>query len=212
MNGLDRRAFLGASIAGLAALGGPGAAVAAISDSVFAGDRAAFDLAAARNLAAFLPRTDTVGLVGLLGVRTVAGHPRRGLFLFPFTSSAFSADVAAFLPGDGGLPVRTAAMTPGGLPPDEYLCNYVLGVPRENFISFSLGKPLVNGAQNHPWQGNLVLRGTSVGIGWTSSNLNHPWFAGSRWIPERGEGARWRAHVIEELRRLANLELPEAVA
>ena len=143
-------------------------------------------------------------------MRSVEGYPERGLVLFPFKLRASDADVTAFLPGRGGA-IATVAMTPGGLPPDEYCCNYLLGVPRENFISFSLGKPFVNGAQNHPWQGNLALRGTTVGVGWTSSNLNHPWFAGSRWIPERGAGAHWRARVIADLRRLASGELPEAV-
>ena len=212
MRVLDRRAFLGASIGGLSALGSPIAAFAAVfSEASFADVRAALDFASARNLATFLQHTDTLALTGLLGMRAVEGYPARGLFLFPFKLRASDADATAFLPAHSRTPGATIAMTPGGLPPDEYFCNYVLGQPRESFISFSLGQPFGNGAQNYPWQGNLKLHGTTVGIGWTSSNLNHPWFAGSRWIPDHGEGASWRAHVIAELHRLASVELLEAV-
>lgn len=212
MSELDRRAFLAASVGALSAFGSPTAAIASVSSAAsFANARARLDRASGHNLAIFLQRTDTLSLTGLLGMRSVGGYPARGLFLLAFKLRASDADTAALLPARNGAPVATNAMTAGGLPPDEYACNYVLGLPRENFISFSLGRPFGNGAQNHPWQGNIELRGTTAGICWTSSNLNHPWFAGSRWIPDRGEGAHWRAYVIAELRRLASIELPEAV-
>ena len=67
-------------------------------------------------------------------------------------------------------------MTPGGLPPDDYFCNYVLKVPRESFISFSVGAPFVGSAQKQSWHTNVDdIAGHAIGIGWTSSNLNHPW-------------------------------------
>ena len=84
-------------------------------------------------------------------------------------------------------------MAPGGLPPDEYFCNYVLKAPSRSFISFSVGAPFSHGAQKRVWHTNVDnIGGRSVGIGWTSSNLNHPWFAaaaGFRIVTRANTGA-----------------------
>ena len=211
MRGLDRRVFLGLSVGGLSALAGP-YAIAAVSDAACAAaSAAAVDHASALNLATFLQNRDSLALTGLVALRPVEAEQRQyadgSLLLFPFKRDAVDASAPAFLPGrDAAVPlIATVAMTPGGLPPDEYFCNYVLKAPWNSFISFSIGTPFARGAEKRPWHSNVQIGGNTVGIGWTSSNLNHPWFAGSRWIPDRGEGGRWRAHIVDGLRRLSAL-------
>jgi len=48
-----------------------------------------------------------------------------------------------------------------------------------------------------PW----LIDGKGVGIAWTSSNLNAPWFGGSQWIPNSDpcNGNAWRALIIDGL-------------
>jgi len=42
-----------------------------------------------------------------------------------------------------------------------------------------------------PWYSNVKLPdGRTWSIGWNSSNLNAPWFGGSRWIPDSDQCAR----------------------
>jgi hypothetical protein len=45
--------------------------------------------------------------------------------------------------------------------------------------------------------------GKGVGIAWTSSNLNHSWFGGSRFIPKEDDcgGATWRKLIIDGLQQ-----------
>jgi hypothetical protein len=209
MTGLNRRTFFGVSVGGLSVLHGQSAALAALPAGVFSPPaRASVEQASALNLRLFLQNKDTLGLIGLLNMQPVEGelmsYGRDALFLFPFKHAASNSDLPAFLPGRSAAEpvIATVAMTPGGLPPDEYLCNYVLKAPRQSFISFSIGAPFANGAQKRAWHTNVDnICGGSIGIGWTSSNLNHPWFAGSRWIPDRGDGKYWRARIIEGLRQ-----------
>ena len=96
-----------------------------------------------------------------------------------------------------GALIATAPMTPAGLPPDEYYCNYVLKAPRHSFIGFSIDMSRCARSRKSSVAHALwTSPGTSpVSIGWTSSNLNHPWFEGSHWIPEGedGDGRDWRA-------------------
>jgi len=205
---LSGRSFFGLSIGGLSALHGQGAALSALPfDAIGLSQHTAIDSASALNLRLFLQNKATLGLIGLLSMKPVEGelgsYPEAALFLFPFKRNASSPDFQAFLPGrSAGEPlIATMAMTPGGLPPDEYFCNYVLKAPWQNFISFSVGAAFVRGAQKRPWHTNLDNIGGCIGIGWTSSNLNHPWFAGSRWIPDRGDGKYWRARIIEGVRQ-----------
>lgn len=215
MTGLNRRTFFGVSVGGLSALHGQSAALAALPAGVFnPSSRAFVEQASALNLKLFLQNKATLGLIGLLSMRPVAGElgsfGRDALFLFPFKRAGSNADLPAFLPGRSPLEpvIATVPMTPGGLPPDEYLCNYVLKAPRQSFISFSVGAPFAHGAEKRSWHSNVDNIGNgSVGIGWTSSNLNHPWFAGSRWIPDRGEGKYWRARIIEGVRYASAIQM-----
>ncbi|HEY1473321.1 MAG TPA: hypothetical protein VGF53_04485 [Pseudolabrys sp.] len=211
MRRLSRRAFFGISVGGLSALNVPCTALAAVQGGVTGLTRRAnVDFASALNLKLFLQNTDTRGLVGLFSMNPVQGelgsYAAGTLILFPFKLAASSPEFSVFLPGSSAAAplIATLAMTPGGLPPDDYFCSYVLKAPRENFISFSVGAPFVRGAQKWPWHTNLDnIVGSSIGIGWTSSNFNHPWFAGSHWIPESGDGKYWRTRIIDGIRQVA---------
>jgi len=215
MLGLSRRAFFGASVGGLSVFHAQHRALAALpSDAIGLSHSANICRASALNLKLFLENQAALGLAGLLSVRPAQGdlghYDSGALFLFPFKLGASSPDLRAFLPGRGlAQPIiATPAMMPGGLPPDDYFCTFVLKAPRESFISFSAGMPFVNGAQNRPWHSNVDnIGGGSIGIGWTSSNFNHPWFAGSHWIPDHGEGKYWRARIIADMHRLALAEV-----
>jgi hypothetical protein len=212
MGGLSRRSFFAVSVGGLTALQSQRGALAALpSDTIRLSQGANFAYASVLNLRSFLQNKDTLGLTGLLSLRPVEGELGRyadgALFLFPFKHSASSPDAQAFLPGPSaaGPLVAAVPMTPGGLPPDEYFCNYVLKAPWQNFISFSVGMPFSRSAAKREWHTNVDnIGGDPIGIGWTSSNLNHPWFAGSRWIPDRDDGKYWRARIIEGVRQASS--------
>ncbi len=214
MGGLNRRAFFGISVGGLSSLRAQSVAMAApLPGAVEFTRRANIDYASALNLDLFLQDTDRRGLVGLLSMTPVhgerGGYDAGALFLFPFKHAASSREFAAFLPGSSAAAplVKTAAMTLGGLPPDDYYCSFVLKAPRQGFIAFSVGAPFTSGAQKWPWHTNVDdIRGRSIGIGWTSSNFNHPWFAGSHWVPDNGSGKIWRARIIESIRRVAAIQ------
>ena len=188
-----------------------GAVLAALPTDVLGlSQRTSVATASALNLGQFLRNKRALGLTGILSMRLVEGGLSRytsgSLFLFPFKHAASSPNVRAFLPGRSAAepPIVTVALTHGGLPPDEYFCNYVLKVPPRSFISFSAGLPFSRSAAKWEWHTNVDnIAGHSIGIGWTSSNLNHPWFDGSRWIPDRGDGKYWRARIIEGLRQAA---------
>lgn len=215
MTGLNRRTFFGVSAGGLSALHAQSAAMAALPAGLFNPPSRAFvEQASALNLRLFLQNKTTLGLTGLLSMTPVEGklgsYGRDALLLFPFKRAASSPDLPAFLPGRSAVEpvIETVAMTPGGLSPDDYFCNFVLKAPREGFISFSVGTPFVNGAQKQPWHTNVDnIGGGSIGIGWTSSNLNHPWFAGSRWIPDRDDGSHWRARIIDGVRQASATQM-----
>jgi hypothetical protein len=91
------------------------------------------------------------------------------------------------------------------LPPDEFFCHYVLQAPWQSFISCTLEMPIAREIGVWPWHSNVDIDGATIGVRWTSSNLNHPWFAGSRWIPENDDGQIWRARIIDGVRRAAAL-------
>ena len=211
MGGLSRRSFFAVSVGGLTALQSQRGALAALpSDAIGLSQGANFAHANALNFKLFLQNKKTLGLIGLVSLRPVEGeldsYADGNLILFPFELSAASPDARAFLPGRSAAKplIATVPMTPGGLPPDEYLCHYVLNVRPQNFISFSVGTPFSHGAAKREWHTNVDdIAGNSIGIGWTSANMNHPWFAGSRWIPDRDDGKHRRARIIEGLLRLS---------
>jgi hypothetical protein len=172
------------------------------------------DSSNALNLRLFLQNKDTLGLTGVMSTSSVEGalgsYAAATLFLFPFNRGPASQNGRAFLPGRdaAGALIQAAPMTPTGLPPDEYYCNYVLRAPRESFIGFSVDTPRVRRAEKRPWFTNVDNIGNgSVNIGWTSANLNHLRFEGSHWIPdgEDGDGKYWRARIIEGVRQVSTM-------
>jgi hypothetical protein len=212
MDKLNRRSFLTISAAGVGALPGMGTAFAATGPELIGRPHSApFELSNALNLQLFLRDRTAVGLAGLMSMEPAEGrferYPAATLLLFPFKRHADGPARPAFLPRRGGpdRPITTVAMTTLGLPPDEFFCHYVLNAPRQSFIGFELGAAISRGADKRPWHNNIALGDDTVAVHWTSSNLNHPWFAGSRWIPDNEHGNAWRARIIAGVRRAATL-------
>ena len=212
MNRPDRRAFLAISASSLAALYGGDAALGApalVASEPSIGARA--DLANALNLQLFLQNTESLALAGLMSMRPAAGelgdYPAATPLLFPFERNLRTTDARAFLPGpDASQPLVTSSvMTTLGLPPDEFFCHYILKAPREHFVGFELDNPVPRDRQNWPWHSNFDVAGTTISARWTSANLNHPWFAGSRWIPDDDRGGMWRARILDGVRRAASV-------
>jgi len=169
------------------------------------------DLANALNLRLFLQDQPAFGLVGVMTLRPAKSelgrYPAAALFLFPFKHNASTAGAPAFLPGTSAKNhlLQTVTMPATGLSPDEYFCLFVLKAPWHNFIGFTMGAAIEQGMDKWPWHSNVLIGGDTVGFRWTSSNLNHPWFKGSRWIPDNEIGEVWRARIIDGVRRAATL-------
>jgi hypothetical protein len=206
----SRRAFLATSAGSFCAVYSANTALAALRvGSIESLVLLRISLANALNFRLFAQNRSTLGLTAVMAMRPVDGslgsYPSRSLFLFPFNRDATSARELSYLPGPDAASalVETAAMTTLGLPPDEYFCHYVLNVPWQSFISCTLDAPVARDIGTWPWHNNVEIGGTTIGIRWTSSNLNHSWFAGSRWIPESDDGQAWRARIIDGVRRAA---------
>ena len=166
-------------------------------------------LANALNFRLFTQNSETLGLTALMAMRPVEGklaiYPTGSLLLFPYTQDAVRACGPAFLPGpDATNPlIKTTPMTTLGLPADEFFCHYVLKAPWQDFVSCTLEAPVAREIGTWPWHSNVKIGGATIGIRWTSSNLNHLWFAGSRWIPESDDGRVWRERIVDGVRRAA---------
>lgn len=210
MDKLNRRSFLAISAASVGVVPGMGTAFASTGPELIGRPHSAsFELSNALNLRLFLRDRTAVGLAGLMSMEPAEGvferYPAVTLLLFPFKRHPDGPAQPAFLPGRGGMdrPITSVAMTTLGLPPDEFFCHYVLNAPRQSFIGFELGAALSAGADKRPWHNNIALGDDTIAVHWTSSNLNHPWFAGSRWIPDNDHGNAWRSLIIDGVRRAA---------
>jgi len=87
------------------------------------------------------------------------------------------------------------------LPVDEYFCRFVLQAP---WTSSSASSSIMRSARRTPsWIGSAnvgLADGTGVGVDFTSSNLNGPWFGGSHWIPtDVCNGPAWRKLIMAGL-------------
>jgi hypothetical protein len=85
---------------------------------------------------------------------------------------------------------------------DEAFCQSVLYAPAGYFIGCVIDVPYSPVESRFAWfTSGKLPDGLSVGIDWTSSNLNHPWFGGSRTIPDTADcnGAQWRKLIIDGL-------------
>ena len=205
----NRRAFLTIS-ASLCAVphGSPAAAALRLANSGIP-LRARTTVANGLNYRLFASNREMFGLTAVMSMRPIDGklgsYPTESLFLFPFKRDAAGANALAFLPSnDAGNPlIKTVPMTTHGLPPDEFFCHYVLLAPWRGFISCALDMPIPREIGKWPWYSNVAVGQEIIGIHWTSSNFNDPWFAGSRWIPENDAGKIWRARIIDGIRRAA---------
>jgi hypothetical protein len=209
----SRRAFLATSAGGFCAIHSADTALAALQVGwIESPVSLRISRANALNFRLFTRNSEALGLTALMAMRQVEGklssYPIGSLLLFPFTLDAAGAHGPAFLPGpDAASPlIKTAPMTTLGLPPDEFFCHYVLKAPWQSFISCTLESPLAREIGTWPWHNNVEIGGTTIGVCWTSSNLNHPWFAGSRWIPDSDGGQVWRARIIDGVRRAAVMD------
>ena len=211
MSELSRRSFVATSASALALLGDPLTALACEElDSARLASRLNVAQAARHNLRTFLAHQDVLGLAGLVSMETVTGelgtYAANALFLFPYAKeNAPAALPAAYLPVGEEQIAATTPFTPAGIALDEQFCRYVLKAPPESFIGFGVDTPVAGYLAQHPWFTNLDLAsGKSVGIRWTSGNLNPPWFTGSTWIaPDTRDAASLRSLVVDGLREAA---------
>jgi hypothetical protein len=107
-----------------------------------------------------------------------------------------------FVPGNATQVVNSAPIPNAHLPLDEYFSRFILGAPWTSFIGFQVDKPFGKWQAKFDWYSNVKLAdGKSIGVEWTSSNLNVPWFGGSHWIPptEACNGRAWRGLIIAGL-------------
>jgi hypothetical protein len=211
MNDFTRRGLIVGSAAGAVALaGGPTVAFAApVCPSSYVPSRLTVDCASRRNFAAFRQHFPHVGLAAVVSTTAVAGafgkYAAGNLFLFPcLKPKSQGLGVQAYLPVTP-TSFRAASPAPWGAPRDEYLCRGVLRAPASAFIGVEIDAPFDAGRATTVRFTNIdaLADGKPVGINWTSSNLNHPYFAGSRMIPATSlcNGAAWRKLIIDGLQQ-----------
>ena len=214
MTGVDRRAFLGMSVGAMALLRDPLSA-AAQTPACVPGGMAQFlpvrlnvDCASRRNFQLFRKNTDAVGLTGVVSMSFVRGklgsYDAGSMIVFPWLKPKGKSREAlpAQLPVDSRQFVPSSPIPDATLPLDEYLCNFRLQAPGAMFIGFQLDVPYSRLEARFDWFSNARLAdGKGVGIDWTSSNLNHPWFGGSRFIPAKDtcNGPAWRKLIVDGL-------------
>jgi hypothetical protein len=112
------------------------------------------------------------------------------------------AALPAVVPVNSGQFVPSGPIPDATLPVDEYFCRFRLQAPITMFIGFQVDVPYGRNDGRLDWFSNARLAdGKDVGIDWTSSNLNHPWFGGSRCIPSKDtcNGAAWRKLIVDGL-------------
>jgi hypothetical protein len=220
MHHVSRRAFVGTSLGGLSALVIPATlaeAVQCVTSGLppFLPNYLSVDCASKRNFQTFRQNLDYLGLAGVVSMTTVRGslgtYPAGNLFLFPWIKPKGQLLKGRTWPAV--VPVNltqfvTANPIPNGyLPVDEYFCRFVLQAPWTSFIGFLVDKPFSALEAKFDSLTNVKLAdGTSIGIDWTSSNLNNPWFGGSHSIPSTDacNGKTWRGLIIAGLQQASH--------
>jgi hypothetical protein len=215
MSGFDRRAFLGMSVGAVSMLRHPLSAAAQTPACVpggmaqFLPQRLNVDCASRRNFQLFRKNTDDIGLAGVVSMTFVRGtygtYDAGSMIVFPWLKP--KGQNRAALPAV--VPVNNVQFMPSGpipdatLPVDEYFCNFRLQAPTAMFIGFQVDVPYSRLEGRLDWFTNVdkLADGKGVGIDWTSSNLNHPWFGGSRFIPNKDtcNGPAWRKLIVDGL-------------
>ena len=218
MSGFDRRAFLGMSVGALSTLRHPGTAAAqtpaCVSDGLpgFLPLRLTVDCASRRNFQLFRKNTDYLGLAGAVSMTWVRGrygsYEAGSMFVFPWLKPKGQAlgqtkVWGAVLPTNSIQFMSSGPIPDATLPVDEYFCHFRLQVPTPMFIGFQVDVPYSRVEGRFDWFTNVdkLADGKGVGIDWTSSNLNHLWFGGSRFIPNKDtcNGPAWRKLIVDGL-------------
>jgi hypothetical protein len=214
MTVFGRRAFLGMSMGVVSSLRHPLSAAAQTPACVpggmaqFLPQRLNVDCASRRNFQLFRKNTDDVGLAGVVSMSFVRGkygnYDAGSLMVFPWLKpkSQNRAALPAVIPVDSVQFMSSGPIPDGTLPLDEYFCLFRLQAPITMFIGFQVDVPYSQSEARFDWFSNAKLAdGKGVGIDWTSSNLNNPWFGGSRCIPgtDTCHGAAWRKLIVDGL-------------
>ena len=215
MSDISRRTVLGLSLGALALLQRPARALAAeCVTGVYPGflpNRLTVDCASRKNFQLFRQNSAYLGLAGAVSMTAVRGkigsYEAGNLFLFPWLKPKGAALVGkvwgAAVPTNATA-YKTADPIPGStLPQDEYFCNVLLQAPPAMFIGFAADVPFSKLEAKVGLYSNVdkLADGKPVGIDWTSSNLNDPWFGGNRTIPETTtcNGSKWRNLIVDGL-------------
>jgi hypothetical protein len=214
MGEISRRTFLNVSAGGIALLADPVGALAQATCSTlppFLPNRVTVDCATRLNFRLFRQNTSYLGLAGVVNMTAARGkygtYQAGSLMLFPYLKPkgrTLNRVWASVLPANA---TQTVAMGPMSypLPPDEYFCT-LLGAPQNQFIGFLVDVPYAIDDARRAWFSNVSIASKeSVGIDWTSANLNHTWFGGSRFIPQTAacNGATWRKLIADGLQQAA---------
>jgi hypothetical protein len=214
MSGLGRRAFLGVAAGAMSMLRYPLSA-AAQTPACVPGGMAQFlpvrlnvDCASRRNFQLFRKNTANVGLAGVVSMSFVRGrygnYDAGSMIVFPWLKpkGQNDAELPAVMPVNGTQFMSAAPIPDATLPVDDYFCIFRLQAPTAMFIGFQVDVPYGVLEGQFDWFSNVKLAdGKSVGIDWTSSNLNNPWFGGSRFIPNKDtcNGPAWRKLIVDGL-------------
>jgi hypothetical protein len=216
MSIIDRRAFLRGSIGIVALTQVPTLAFAQVCVTsglpAFLPNRLTVDCASRRNFAIWRKNAQYMGLAGVVSMTFVRARygtfPAGNLFLFPWLNKKGQAlgaakDWQTVMPTSQTKMMAASPIPNWRLPLDEYFLRYRLEAPIGSFIGFRVADPFNVQDARRRWYSNVakLADGKGVGIGWTSSNLNAPWFGGSRWIPNADtcNGKKWRALVVDGL-------------
>jgi hypothetical protein len=208
-----RRAVLGSCVGGVAAFYLPtelSAAPQCVTAPLppFLPNRLSVDCASARNFRAFRQNPDYLGLAGTVSMSVVQGkfgtYQAGNLFLYPWLKpKGQGRTLPAAMPTSATQVVNATPIPDATLPLDEYFCRHVLQAPWTSFIGFHVDVPYSGDDARRDWFTNVdkLADGKGVGIDWTSSNLNNPWFGGSNWIPNTDScsGNAWRQVIVAGL-------------
>jgi hypothetical protein len=221
MPSVNRRLFVGGSVSALATLGFQPAFAAAQCVTgpypAFTPNRLTVDCASRHNFSLFRAKPTYLGLTGVVSMTFVRGrwgeYPAGNLFLFPWLKKPGLAlgtayDWRSLMPVSATRSMAAGPIRGWTLPLDEYFLRYHLEAPLTAFIGFRVDVPFGLNDSRRAWFSNVARLpdGKGVGIAWTSSNLNHPWFGGSRWIPNDKTcgGAVWRKLIVEGLQQASS--------
>jgi hypothetical protein len=216
MSGLGRRAFLGMSVGALSMLRHPLSATAQTPACVpggmaqFLPVRLNVDCASRRNFQLFRKYPADLGLAGIVSMSFVRGkygsYDAGSMIVFPWSKPKGVSRSGAVLPTNKIQFIASTPIPNATLPLDEYICNFRLQAPSATFIGFQVDAPYSQLEATFDWFTNVKLAdGKSVGIDWTSSNLNNPWFGGRRCIPIDAtcNGAAWRKLIVDGLTQVS---------